>query len=90
MSGIGYTTLPGLRKSLTMERALQTFISITTLPAVPVNEFAQVSFSTWQVMCGNGPETPIYPFGGFDIHPHYDDFTTPPTTARHNLIKGGS
>lgn len=37
--------------------------------------------------------TPTYPFDGFDgfdVHPIYDDFTTPTFDARHNLIKGGS
>jgi putative 4-mercaptohistidine N1-methyltranferase len=56
----------------------------------PVNEFAQGEFydvvgNVWQ-----WTETPIYPFEGFDIHPHYDDFTTPTFDGRHNLIKGGS
>ena len=56
----------------------------------PVNEFAQGEFfdvagNVWQ-----WTETPIYPFGGFDIHPHYDDFTTPTYDGRHNVIKGGS
>ncbi len=35
-------------------------------------------------------ETPTYPFPGFDVHPIYDDFTTPTFDGRHNLIKGGS
>lgn len=35
-------------------------------------------------------ETPIYPFEGFEVHPVYDDFTTPTFDGRHNLIKGGS
>lgn len=35
-------------------------------------------------------ETPIYPFDGFEVHPAYDDFTTPTFDMRHNLIKGGS
>jgi 5-histidylcysteine sulfoxide synthase/putative 4-mercaptohistidine N1-methyltranferase len=35
-------------------------------------------------------ETPIYPFEGFEVHPAYDDFTTPTFDTRHNLIKGGS
>ena len=56
----------------------------------PVNEFAHGEFydvvgNVWQ-----WTETPIYPFEGFDIHPHYDDFTTPTFDGRHNLIKGGS
>lgn len=56
----------------------------------PVNEFAQGDFydvagNVWQ-----WTETPIYPFDGFGVHPHYDDFTTPTFDGRHNLIKGGS
>ena len=35
-------------------------------------------------------ETPIHPFPGFEVHPCYDDFTTPTFDDRHNLIKGGS
>jgi len=35
-------------------------------------------------------ETPTYPFPGFDVHPLYDDFTTPTFDGKHNLIKGGS
>jgi len=35
-------------------------------------------------------ETPIYPFEGFEVHPLYDDFTTPTFDGKHNLIKGGS
>jgi len=56
----------------------------------PVNKFAQGDFfdivgNVWQ-----WTETPIYPFEGFEVHPIYDDFTTPTFDQRHNLIKGGS
>jgi 5-histidylcysteine sulfoxide synthase/putative 4-mercaptohistidine N1-methyltranferase len=56
----------------------------------PVNRFAQgelfdVVGNVWQ-WC----ETPTYPFDGFDVHPIYDDFTSPTFDDRHNLIKGGS
>ena len=56
----------------------------------PVNHFAQGDFydvvgNVWQ-----WTETPIYPFDGFEVHPIYDDFTTPTFDERHNLIKGGS
>lgn len=56
----------------------------------PVNRFAQgelfdVVGNVWQ-----WTETPIYPFEGFEVHPIYDDFTTPTFDERHNLIKGGS
>lgn len=56
----------------------------------PVNEFAHgalfdVVGNVWQWL-----ETPIYPLDGFEVHPIYDDFTTPTFDERHNLIKGGS
>ena len=56
----------------------------------PVTEFVHgelcdVVGNVWQ-----WTETPIYPFDGFEVHPLYDDFTTPTFDGRHNLIKGGS
>jgi 5-histidylcysteine sulfoxide synthase len=56
----------------------------------PVDAFAHGDFfdvvgNVWQ-----WTETPIYPFEGFDVHPIYDDFSTPTFDGRHNLIKGGS
>lgn len=56
----------------------------------PVNRFAHgdlydVVGNVWQ-----WTETPIYPYEGFEVHPLYDDFTTPTFDARHNLFKGGS
>lgn len=56
----------------------------------PVNtfqhgEFFDVVGNVWQ-----WTETPIYPFEGFEVHPLYDDFTTPTFDNRHNLMKGGS
>ena len=56
----------------------------------PVNRFQHgtlfdVVGNVWQ-----WTETPIYPFDGFEVHPLYDDFTTPTFDGRHNLIKGGS
>ncbi len=56
----------------------------------PVNRFAQGEFfdvagNVWQ-----WTETPIYPFAGFQVHPLYDDFTTPTFDGRHILFKGGS
>lgn len=56
----------------------------------PVNKFKQGDFfditgNVWQ-----WTETPTYPFEGFEVHPLYDDFTTPTFDDQHNLIKGGS
>ena len=56
----------------------------------PVTRFAQGEFfdvtgNVWQ-----WTETPIYPFEGFEVHPLYDDFSTPTFDGRHNLMKGGS
>jgi 5-histidylcysteine sulfoxide synthase/putative 4-mercaptohistidine N1-methyltranferase len=48
-------------------------------------DFFDVVGNVWQ-----WTETSIYPFHGFDIHPWYDDFSTPTFDTRHNLIKGGS
>lgn len=35
-------------------------------------------------------ESAIDGFHGFDVHPLYDDFSTPTFDGKHNLIKGGS
>ncbi len=56
----------------------------------PVTKFASGDFfdvigNVWQ-----WTETPITGFLGFEIHPFYDDFSTPTFDGLHNLIKGGS
>lgn len=56
----------------------------------PVNrfrfgEFCDIIGNVWQ-----WTETPITGFDGFEVHPCYDDFSTPTFDTQHNLIKGGS
>jgi 5-histidylcysteine sulfoxide synthase/putative 4-mercaptohistidine N1-methyltranferase len=56
----------------------------------PVNcnafgNFFDIIGNVWQ-----WTETPITGFDGFQIHPYYDDFSTPTFDTQHNLIKGGS
>ncbi len=56
----------------------------------PVNRFA---FGDFYDIIGNvwqWTETPTTGFEGFEVHPFYDDFSTPTFDTRHNLIKGGS
>ena len=56
----------------------------------PVNRF---SFGPFFDIIGNvwqWTETPITGFEGFQVHPYYDDFSTPTFDTQHNLIKGGS
>lgn len=47
--------------------------------------FFDVLGNVWQ-----HTETPIAGFEGFEVHPLYDDFSTPTFDLKHNLIKGGS
>lgn len=47
--------------------------------------FCDVVGNVWQ-----WTETPIDAFEGFQVHPWYDDFSTPTFDTKHNLIKGGS
>ncbi|MFA5454555.1 MAG: 5-histidylcysteine sulfoxide synthase [Sulfurimonas sp.] len=56
----------------------------------PVNEFGfngiyDVVGNVWQ-----WSRTPIFGFEGFEIHPAYDDFSTPTFDNRHALILGSS
>ncbi|BHH84742.1 5-histidylcysteine sulfoxide synthase [Desulforhopalus sp. 52FAK] len=56
----------------------------------PVNTF---EFDKFYDLIGNvwqWTETPISGFEGFEVHPWYDDFSTPTFDTQHNLIKGGS
>ncbi|MGA7178001.1 MAG: 5-histidylcysteine sulfoxide synthase [Thiobacillaceae bacterium] len=47
--------------------------------------FCDVVGNVWQ-----WTETPIDAFDGFEVHPWYDDFSTPTFDNKHNLMKGGS
>ena len=56
----------------------------------PVNRFGHnglydIVGNVWQ-----HTETPVDGFSGFQVHPLYDDFSTPTFDGKHNLIKGGS
>lgn len=56
----------------------------------PVNRF---KFGEFYDLLGNvwqWTEVPISGFPGFEVHPLYDDFSTPTFDTKHNLIKGGS
>jgi 5-histidylcysteine sulfoxide synthase/putative 4-mercaptohistidine N1-methyltranferase len=60
------------------------------MSACPVNEFAfpggfyDIIGNAWQ-----WTETAIDGFPGFEVHPAYDDFSTPTFDGKHNLFKGG-
>ncbi|RUM64635.1 MAG: SAM-dependent methyltransferase [Sulfurospirillum sp.] len=60
------------------------------ISSVPVDRFRQGDFYDVTGNLWQWTETPIYPFEGFEVHPWYDDFSTPTFDGRHNLIKGGS
>jgi 5-histidylcysteine sulfoxide synthase/putative 4-mercaptohistidine N1-methyltranferase len=64
---------------------LDHYASSCPVTEFPQGELCDVVGNVWQ-----WTETPIYPFDGFEVHPLYDDFTTPTFDGRHNLIKGGS
>jgi len=56
----------------------------------PVDQFEQgdlfdIVGNVWQ-----WTESSIDGFQGFNVHPLYDDFSTPTFDGKHNLIKGGS
>ncbi|MDD2851819.1 MAG: 5-histidylcysteine sulfoxide synthase [Desulfuromonadaceae bacterium] len=64
---------------------LEWWASSCPIDRFKAGDFYDVLGNVWQ-----WTETPIYPFHGFEIHPWYDDFSTPTFDTRHNLIKGGS
>ncbi|MCE9507993.1 MAG: 5-histidylcysteine sulfoxide synthase [Alphaproteobacteria bacterium] len=60
------------------------------MSACPVNQFAflggfyDIIGNVWQ-----WTETPMDAFEGFEVHPAYDDFSTPTFDGKHNIFKGG-
>ncbi len=64
---------------------LEYFASPAPVDMFGFGGFYDVIGNVWQ-----WTETPINSFRGFEIHPFYDDFSTPTFDGRHNLIKGGS
>lgn len=64
---------------------LEYWASSCPIDRFKTGDFFDVLGNVWQ-----WTETPIYPFHGFEVHPWYDDFSTPTFDTRHNLIKGGS
>jgi len=64
---------------------LEHYASSCPIDKFECNGFFDVIGNVWQ-----WTEMPISGLDGFEIHPFYDDFSTPTFDARHNLIKGGS
>ncbi len=55
-----------------------------------VNVFQHGHFFDIQGNVWQWTETPIFPYAQFEVHPIYDDFSTPTFDGKHNLLKGGS
>lgn len=64
---------------------LERYASSCPVDACAFGDFYDVIGNVWQ-----WTETPISGWQGFEIHPFYDDFSTPTFDTKHNLIKGGS
>jgi len=64
---------------------LEHYASSCPVTEFPFGNLYDVIGNVWQ-----WTETPIYGFSGFEVHPYYDDFSTPTFDEKHNLIKGGS
>lgn len=56
----------------------------------PVDMFKQGDFYDLAGNVWQWTESEIDAFEGFNVHPLYDDFSTPTFDGQHNLIKGGS
>ncbi|MUP38291.1 5-histidylcysteine sulfoxide synthase [Labilibaculum euxinus] len=64
---------------------LEHYASSCPVDKYETDGFYDVIGNVWQ-----WTEMPISGLDGFEIHPFYDDFSTPTFDAKHNLIKGGS
>lgn len=64
---------------------LEHFASSCPVNTFPQGQFYDVIGNVWQ-----WTESPIDGYEGFEVHPLYDDFSTPTFDGKHNLIKGGS
>jgi 5-histidylcysteine sulfoxide synthase/putative 4-mercaptohistidine N1-methyltranferase len=64
---------------------LEYFASSCPVDTFKQTEFYDVVGNVWQ-----WTESPIDGYEGFQVHPLYDDFSTPTFDGQHNLIKGGS
>ncbi|WP_372881129.1 5-histidylcysteine sulfoxide synthase [Psychromonas sp.] len=64
---------------------LQYFASSCPVNRFEYNGLCDIIGNVWQ-----WTETPIDGLSGFEVHPLYDDFSTPTFDGKHNLIKGGS
>jgi putative 4-mercaptohistidine N1-methyltranferase len=64
---------------------LEHYASSCPVTQFAFGDFCDVIGNVWQ-----WTETPITGFEGFEVHPYYDDFSTPTFDGLHNLIKGGS
>ena len=64
---------------------LARFASSCPVDACPQGSFFDLVGNVWQ-----WTSTAIDGFEGFEVHPLYDDFSTPTFDGKHSLIKGGS
>ena len=64
---------------------LEQFASSCPVTTNPQGKAYDITGNVWQ-----WTETSIDGFPGFEVHPWYDDFSTPTFDGKHNLIKGGS